>query len=151
MNIVEKLIEKKLTISAAESLTGGLLQATIVNIPNASKVFLGGVVSYTKEAKCGLLGLTMDDIEKYGVYSNETSYSMAKGVKQLTNSNIAIGISGVAGPGSDEGVSAGTVYYSIIINDDNYNRVIELKDKSRLEVRLETVNIIIDDLLTLLK
>ena len=86
MNLVEKLIENKLTISAAESLTGGLLQATIVNIPNASKVFLGGIVSYTKETKCRLLGLSMDNIEKYGVYSNETSYSMAKGVKNLTNS-----------------------------------------------------------------
>ena len=150
MNLVEKLIENKLTISAAESLTGGLLQATIVNIPNASKVFLGGVVSYTKEAKCKLLGLSMDNIEKYGVYSNETSYKMAKGVKKLTNSNIAVGISGVAGPGSDEGVSAGTVYYSIIINNDIYNRVIEIKNKSRLEVREETVSTIINDLMNLL-
>lgn len=151
MNLVEKLISKNLTISAAESLTGGLLQATIVNIPNASKVFLGGVVSYTKDAKCRLLGLNIEDIEKYGVYSNETSLSMAKGVKELTNSNIAVGISGVAGPGSDEGLPAGTVYYSIIINEVIYNRVIHIESKNRQEVRKETVDIIINDLLKLVE
>ena len=151
MNIVEKLIDKGLTISAAESLTGGLLQATIINIPNASKVFLGGVVSYTKEAKCKLLGLRMDDIEKYGVYSNETSLSMAKGIKQLTNSNVSVGISGVAGPGVDEGVEAGTVYYSLIINNEVYNRVIKIENHTRLEVRNKAVEIIIDDLLEILK
>ena len=151
MNIVEKLIEKGLTISAAESLTGGLLQAAIVNIPNASKVFLGGVVSYTKEAKCKLLGLTMDDIEKYGVYSNETSLSMAKGIKKLTNSDVSVGISGVAGPGADEGVEAGTVYYSLIINNEVYNRVIKMENHTRLEVRNKTVEIIINDLLEILK
>jgi PncC family amidohydrolase len=150
MNIVEKLIENNLTISAAESLTGGLLQATIVNIPNASKVFLGGVVAYTKDAKCRLLGLNIEDIEKYGVYSNETSYSMALGIKELTNSNIAVGISGVAGPGSDEGIRAGTVYYTIIIDDVIYNRVIHIEDKTRQEVREKTVEIIISDLLNLL-
>lgn len=150
MNIVEKLIEKNLTISAAESLTGGLLQAAIVSIPNASKVFLGGVVSYTKEAKCKLLGLKIEDIERYGVYSNHTSYSMASGIKGLTNSNIAVGISGVAGPGSDEGIPAGTVFYTIIIDDVYYNKVIEIKGKSRQEVREETVQVIIDDLIKLL-
>lgn len=151
MNIVEKLIEMNLTISAAESLTGGLLQSTIVNTPNASKVFVGGIVSYTKEAKCKLLGLNMNDIEKYGVYSNETSYSMAKGIKELTNSNIAVGISGVAGPNSDEGIEAGTVFYTIIVDDIKYDRVIKIENKSRQEVRCETVKRIIDDILNILK
>ena len=150
MNIVEKLIEKKLTISAAESLTGGLFQSTLVNTPNASKVFLGGIVSYTKEAKCKLLGLNMNDITKYGVYSNETSCSMALGVKNLTNSHVAVGISGVAGPSSDEGVPAGTVYYTIIINNSVYNRVINIENKTRLEVREKTVEIIINDIINLL-
>jgi nicotinamide-nucleotide amidase len=151
MNLVEKLIDKNLTISAAESLTGGLFQATVVSMEHASKVFMGGVVSYTKEAKCKLLGLKMDDIEKFGVYSNETSLSMACGVKRLTNSNIAVGISGVAGPGADEKTPAGTVYYSIIFNKDVYNKKIEIPNKSRQEVREKTVEIIVDDLLNLLK
>jgi PncC family amidohydrolase len=151
MNIIEKLIERNLTISAAESLTGGLFQATLVSMEHASKVFLGGVVSYTKEAKCRLLGLTMEEIERFGVYSNETSFSMAQGVKKLTNSNIAIGISGVAGPGSDEGVEAGTVYYTIVLNEMVYNKKIEIKDETRQIVREKTVEVIINDLFELLK
>ena len=59
----------------------------------------------------------MEDIEKYGVYSKETVISMAEGIKERTNSNIAIATSGVAGPGSDEGVEAGTVYFCYIIDD----------------------------------
>jgi nicotinamide-nucleotide amidase len=150
MNLIERLIEKNLTISAAESLTGGLFQATLVSMEHASKVFLGGVVSYTKEAKCKLLGLTMEEIEKYGVYSNETSLKMASGVKALTNSNISVGISGVAGPGADEGVEAGTVYYSIIFNDEVYNKKINISNSTRQVVREKTVEIIINDLLDLL-
>jgi nicotinamide-nucleotide amidase len=118
---------------------------------HASKVFLGGVASYTKEAKCRLLGLTMEEIERFGVYSNETSFSMAQGVKKLTNSNIAIGISGVAGPGSDEGVEAGTVYYTIVLNEMVYNKKIEIKDETRQIVREKTVEVIINDLFELLK
>ena len=150
MNLIEILIKKGLTVSAAESLTGGLLQAKIVSIPNASKVFVGGVVSYTKEAKCKLLGLTMEDRNKHGVYSNETSTSMAMGVKKLTNSNISIGISGVAGPGSDENVEAGTVFYTIIIDDKIYNKKIILSDCTRQEVREKTVDLILENLLNLL-
>lgn len=150
MNLIEFLIQKNLTISAAESLTGGLLQAKIVSIPNASKVFVGGVVSYTKEAKCKLLGLTMEDINKYGVYSNETSLSMAMGVKKLTNSDISIGISGVAGPGSDENVEAGTVFYTIIIDDKIYNKKILLSNFTRQEVREKTVDLILENLINLL-
>ncbi len=111
MNIIERLKECKLTISTAESLTGGLIASKICEIPGASNYFKGGVVSYTKEAKCSLLGLNMEDIEKYGVYSNETVIAMAKGIKERTNSDISIATSGVAGPGSDEGVEAGTVYF----------------------------------------
>ena len=117
MNIIEKLKECNLTISTAESLTAGLIASKICEISGASNYFKGGIVSYTKETKCMLLGLKMEDIEKYGVYSNETVISMARGIKEKTNSDIAIATSGVAGPGSDEGVPAGTVYYCFIIKD----------------------------------
>ena len=117
MNIIERLKECNLTISTAESITGGEIASTICSIPGASNYFKGGVVSYTKEAKCSLLGLKMEEIEKYGVYSKETVISMAKGIKKRTNSNIAIATSGVAGPGPDEGVEAGTVYICYIIDD----------------------------------
>ncbi len=117
MNIIERLKECNLTISTAESITGGLIASKICEIAGASNYFKGGVVSYTKEAKCSLLGLNMADIEKYGVYSKETVVSMAKGIKEKTKSDIAIATSGVAGPGPDEGVEAGTVYFCYYIDD----------------------------------
>lgn len=116
MNLIEKLSEKNYSISTAESITAGLIAARICDISGASKVFNGGIVSYSKEAKCKLLGLKREDIDTFGVYSEETAISMAKGVKKATNSNVAIAITGVAGPGSDENVEAGTVYCAFIVD-----------------------------------
>lgn len=115
MNIIEILKKNKLTISAAESLTAGLVCAGICDYAGASSVFKGGIVSYTKEMKCRLLGLAMEDIEKYGVYSRQTVISMAEGIQRKTGSDIAIATSGVAGPESDENVAAGTVYFCFLI------------------------------------
>ena len=117
MNIIERLKECNLTISTAESITGGLIASKICEISGASNYFKGGVVSYTKEAKESLLGVSLEDIEKYGVYSKETVIKMAEGIKERTNSDIAIATSGVAGPGPDEGVEAGTVYFCYYILD----------------------------------
>ena len=149
MNIIEKLKECNLTISTAESLTAGLIASKICEISGASNYFKGGIVSYTKETKCMLLGLKMEDIEKYSVYSNETVISMAKGIKEKTNSDIAIATSGVAGPGSDEGVPAGTVYYCFIIKD----KIITEKKKfkgERNEVRNEASLYAINRIISLL-
>ena len=136
MNIIERLKKFNFTISTAESITGGLIASKICEISGASNYFKGGVVSYTKEAKCSLLGLNLADIEKYGVYSKETVISMAKGIKERTKSDIAIATSGVAGPGPDEGVEAGTVYFCYCLED----KVITEKMKfegTRNEIREE--------------
>ena len=149
MNIIEALKNKNLTISTAESLTGGMIASKICEISGASNYFNGGIVSYTKETKNKLLGLSLDDIEKYGVYSYETVVAMAKSIKEKTNSNISIATSGVAGPGPDEGVSAGTVFYCFIINDKI------IKDKkifegNRNEVRNEASIYAINKIIELL-
>ncbi len=117
MNIIEILKINNMTISTAESITAGLIAANICNYAGASKYYKGGVVSYTKEMKCELLGLSMEDIEKYGVYSEQTVISMSKGIKKKTKSDISIATSGVAGPDSDEGVLAGTVYFCFLIQN----------------------------------
>ena len=117
MNIIEVLKKHNLTISTAESLTGGMIASSICEISGASNYFKGGIVSYTKETKNKLLGLSLENIEKYGVYSFETVEAMALSIKKKTNSNIAISTSGVAGPGPDENILPGTVYYCFIIND----------------------------------
>ncbi len=149
MNIIEALEKNNYKLSTAESMTGGLIAARVCEISGASNYFNGGVVTYSKEAKCKLLGLKMEDIEKYGVYSNETVVSMANGVKEITNSDVAIAISGVAGPGSDEGVEAGSVYFCIIVNEE-INTYFKQFSGSRNEVRDLAASFIIEEAVKLL-
>ena len=149
MNIIETLKENNLTISTAESITGGLIASKICEIPGASNFFKGGVVSYTKEAKCELLGLNMEDINKYGVYSKETVMAMAEGIKNKTKSDVAVATSGVAGPGADEGVEAGTVYFCYYIE----NKILTEKKVfkgSRNEIRDEASSYVLSTLVGLL-
>ncbi len=149
MNIIEKLKELNLTISTAESLTGGMIASKICNISGASNYFKGGIVSYTKQAKCSLLNLNMLDIEKYGVYSYETVISMAKSIKEQLNTDISISTSGVAGPNDDENVKAGTVYFCFIIKD----KIITEKkcfNGSRNDVRIEASEYAINKIINLL-
>lgn len=149
MNIIEALKNNNYKLSTAESMTGGLIAARVCEISGASNFFNGGVVTYSKEAKCKLLGLKMDDINKYGVYSNETVISMAKGIKDATNSDVAIAISGVAGPGSDEGVEAGSVYFCIMINEKPHTYFKQFSG-SRNEVRDLAASFIIEEAIRLL-
>lgn len=122
-DIISVLKEYNLTISTAESATAGLIAAQICNISGASNYFKGGVVSYTKDAKESLLGIELSYIQKYCVYSFEVAQKMAESVKKRTNSDVAISISGVAGPGNDENVKAGTMYYGFVIKDKIFTEV----------------------------
>ena len=149
MNIIERLKEVNLTISTAESITGGLIASKICEIPGASNYFKGGVVSYTKEATCSLLGLNMEDINKYGVYSKETVVAMAEGIKNKTKSDVAVATSGVAGPGSDEGVEAGTVYFCYYLEDKILTEKKVFKG-SRNEIRDEASSYALSTLVGLL-
>lgn len=134
MNLVENLTKLNLTICTAESITGGMIASNICNIEGASQIFNGGIVAYTKKMKQKLLGLNIDDINKYGVYSEKTVFSMAKAVKEKTESDIAIATSGVAGPYSDENVAPGTVYFCFYIKD-KYFLEKKVFNGSRNEVR----------------
>lgn len=145
MNLVEKLLVRGFSISTAESVTGGLISAAIVNMPSASKVFKGGIVCYTKDTKCSMLGINMEDIEKHGVYSHETAKKMALSVKEKNATSVAISTTGVAGPGADEGVEPGTIYYCIVVEDTVYSKYLNLCG-DRNEVRKLAVMAILADL-----
>lgn len=97
--LVNILIEKGYTISSAESCTGGLFAGTIVNVPNASKVFNSSVVTYSNEAKQKYCNVSIETLKAYGAVSEETAFEMAKGIAIECNSNIGVGITGIAGPG----------------------------------------------------
>ena len=96
--IVKLLTKKKLTISFAESCTGGLLSSSITSISGSSKVFNMGLVTYSINAKVKLLKISKKTITKYGAVSYETCLSMVKNLSKISKSNISISITGVAGP-----------------------------------------------------
>lgn len=97
--LVEKLREKKLSAACAESCTGGLLSSMITDVPGSSEVFGYGVCTYANEAKIKLLGVKPETLEKYGAVSEQTACEMADGVRKLSGADIALSLTGLAGPG----------------------------------------------------
>ena len=93
------LQEQKLKLVVAESCTGGLLGSRITDVPGSSEYFLGGVVAYAYEAKVELLGVSWDTLNTKGAVSRETVLEMAQGVRDRMKADIAVSVSGIAGPG----------------------------------------------------
>ena len=139
-NIIRKIIEKNLSISFAESATGGSLASTFTKIPGASNVFKGSFVTYSDEYKIKYLGVKKETIAKYGVVSNEVALEMVKGLKEITNAYICVSVTGNAGPSKgDPNEPVGRVYVGLIIGD-NIN-IYELNlTGSREEIIDSTVN-----------
>lgn len=108
--VVNQLKERGLTITGAESLTGGLFQSTICSVPGASNVFNGGFVTYAASAKEKLVGVDKTVIDQYGVVSAQTATQMAAKSRQLLDADFAVAFTGVAGPDDLEGHPAGTVW-----------------------------------------
>ena len=142
---IEELFHKKMiasgkTVSAAESCTGGLIQSLITNNAGSSKYFLGGVVSYSNEAKMNLLGVNESTLEKFGAVSEETVREMVLGVQKLMGCDYAIAVSGIAGPdGGTEDKPVGLVYIGtfgksgLVITKNNFSGTrIEVKKKTAL-------------------
>lgn len=111
--VVELLKQRGQHVSAAESLTGGLVQSMICSVPGASNVFDGGFVTYAPQQKAALLGIDPAVIDKYGVVSCETAGAMADGCRQKVGADFGLGLTGVAGPDSLEGHPAGTVWLGL--------------------------------------
>ncbi len=111
--VVELLREKGLTLATAESCTGGLVSQRITSVPGASDVYLGGAVTYSNEMKTKILGVPSNMIADHGAVSAEVASAMAKGSRQLTGADIAVALSGVAGPAESENKPMGLVYIAV--------------------------------------
>jgi len=96
--VAKKLIEKNISVSCAESCTGGLFAETLTKTSGISKVFDRGVVTYSNQAKIDELGVRQETLDKYGAVSIETAVEMARGIKEKTGSRLGISVTGVAGP-----------------------------------------------------
>lgn len=109
------LIDKDYRITAAESLTGGLFQSTLVNIPGLSLNFVGGLVSYSEGVKENVLGVAEETIDRYGVVSLQCATEMADSIKKMFDADIGISFTGYAGPKKIDGEKAGSVWIGIAV------------------------------------
>ena len=117
------LIERNLTLSTAESCTGGLLGHRLTNTPGSSKYYLGGLNSYSNEMKINVINVMKKTLDKYGAVRKEVSIEMSKGIRNLLKSDIALSISGIAGPGGcTEDKPFGLVYITLIHDDKIINK-----------------------------
>ena len=112
-SIIETLTSRGQTLAVAESLTGGGLGFALTQVPGASAVFLGGIISYTTDVKVRELGVGQSIIDQYKVVSEEVAIEMAEGAKNKFATTWAISTTGVAGPGDYQGVREGTVWIAI--------------------------------------
>lgn len=117
--VAQLLLEKNLTLSTAESCTGGMLAESLTTVPGSSAYYLGSIVSYANSVKTQLLGVSQDLLEKHGAVSREVGLAMAQRIKVLTGSDLGIGITGIAGPeGGTSEKPVGLVYIALATPDN---------------------------------
>jgi|BEDMetMinimDraft_2_1075160.scaffolds.fasta_scaffold01501_3 nicotinamide-nucleotide amidase len=127
------------TISVAESCTGGLLGAALTSIPGSSKYFMGGVISYSNDAKILHLGVSPDDLSRYGAVSEQVALAMAKGARQRFDTTVGVGITGIAGPeGGTEKKPVGLVHIAVVTASKELEHRFTFGG-TRDEVRLKSV------------
>lgn len=138
-NVVELLKQNGLTVSAAESCTGGLISELITSVAGASSVFELGLCTYSEKIKNEFLGVPEDEIKKYGVVSSQVALSMVKGLKSRSGADICVSVTGIAGPdGGTKETPVGTVYIGFDIMGRQFVELpdlIGLADKSRRNIR----------------
>ena len=113
-NLVELLKARGLTCATAESCTGGGVGSAITAVPGSSAVFAGGVISYSNEVKRDILGVSSDILQNVGAVSSETAAQMAEGARKLLKTDLAVSLTGIAGPdGGSEEKPVGLVWFGL--------------------------------------
>ena len=135
--VISRLSGKSLV--TAESLTGGGIGTALTAVPGASMVYKGGIISYVNEVKVEVLGVPRDVLDRYGAVSAWTAGYMASGVRELLKADIAVSVTGLAGPGGDEfGHPVGTVYVGYDSNSKALVKEFHFRG-TRDEVRQQTI------------
>ena len=119
--------EKSLTLSVAESCTGGLISHLITTLPGSSAFFEAGVVAYSAAVKEKMLGVSPETIAKYGVVSEQVVREMAKNIRRLTNTDFSLSTSGNLGPDVLEEKEKGLVYIAVSREDEVFSKELRLK------------------------
>ena len=134
--VVALLREKGLRLAVAESCSGGLLGSVLTDIPGASEVFTGGIIAYDNEVKMRLLGVPASDLERFGAVSETVARTMAQGVRQRLDSDLGVGITGIAGPdGGTPEKPVGTVHIALATKDHIIHRQCAFRGYNRTAVK----------------
>lgn len=132
--VIKKFKEQNLTLSTAESCTGGWLSKIITEVSGASSIFMGGVCSYSNNIKMNVLGVKEETLKTFGAVSEKTAREMSQGIVKLMNTSVGVGITGIAGPNSDNtNKKVGLIFISITFNDKT--DVIKLENDFSDDVR----------------
>lgn len=135
--LVKELSERKLKIATAESCTGGLISKMITDVSGASAVFDCGVCSYANEIKAKVLSVSEEDLRTKGAVSCEVAMQMAKGVRELSGSDIGISTTGIAGPtGGSKEKPVGTVFIGVSTIGKNYGILANLATKNAIRDKI---------------
>jgi nicotinamide-nucleotide amidase len=138
--VVDVLIRRGQTVAVAESLTGGLLAATLVEVPGVSKTFRGGLVVYATDLKVTLAGVDPDLLARQGPVDPEVAAQLARGAAVTCGADWGLGTTGVAGPDPQDGVTVGTVFVGVA-GPGRYREVRELQlDGDRATIRAQAVS-----------
>jgi nicotinamide-nucleotide amidase len=133
--VVQRLIERNLTLALAESCTGGMLAHRVTNVPGCSAIFLAGIVAYSDTAKSGFLGVPGELIERHGAVSHEVAKAMASGARAAAEADIGMGITGIAGPGGGTPAKpVGLVYIALSAEDHESSQELRFAG-NRLDIK----------------
>ena len=141
--VVEDLLRQKgMTLGTAESCTGGLMAKRLTDVPGASQVFKGGVVSYTNEVKHGVLGVPQDMLDRFGAVSAPVAAAMAEGARRALGCDVALSSTGVAGPDRDDrGNEVGTMFVAIATAEGTHVKELHLGARPvRARLRTQTAS-----------
>ena len=140
--VIKRLLQKRITISVAESSTGGLLSSKFTSVAGISKIFNMGLITYSNKSKSNLLKISQNQLLKYGAVSHQTAMLMVKNLQQITKSKLCISTTGIAGPSGGTKVKpVGLIYFGIKYRNKTF--ILEKKFKgSRIQIQQKTVKAI---------
>ena len=144
--LVEQLLKNNMTISFAESCTGGMLTSTLINVSGSSNVINESYVTYSEEAKMRILGVSKETLNKYTVYSSEVAEEMAEGLKKVTHANVCASVTGKAE--DESGICK--CDYCIIVNDSKVLENVSFQG-SRNQVRTMQTKHIMNRIIEILR
>ncbi|MEM1236610.1 MAG: CinA family protein [Pseudomonadota bacterium] len=138
--VIDALRARGWTVSCAESCTGGMVAAAITDVPGSSDVFERGFVTYSNAAKQEMLGVSSESLDAHGAVSEQVAREMASGALRAASANVAVAISGIAGPGGSEHKPEGRVCFAVATSADMRSETVEFGAIGRANVRSKAMD-----------